>query len=113
MNSTIDIGNVPASSSKTRPSVWLLVGLLVAALVPVLVALALLGSALVHRPLLGRTRMTVVWGIGLLVIGGLQGAAELAGLSLTDPVGIAARTLGALALEAVLYVASNAYLRTR
>jgi hypothetical protein len=49
----------------------------------------------------------------VLVIGGLQGAAELVGLSLTDPTGILVRTFGSLALEAVLYIASNAYLTTR
>ena len=134
MNTTIDIVNVPAPTSKTRLPIWTLVALLfVGALLPVLVALVLLGSALLNRPLLGRvvrrwpalaravtaegrgvvTRMTVVWGIGLLAIGVLQGAAELAGLSITDPVGIVVRTLGSLALEAVLYMASNAYLRTR
>jgi hypothetical protein len=47
------------------------------------------------------------------VIGGLQGAAELVGLSLIDPIGILVRTFGSLALEAVLYIASNAYLQTR
>ena len=134
MNTTIDIVNVPAPTSKTRLPIWTLVALLfVGALLPVLVALVLLGSALLNRPLLGRvvrrwpalaravtaegrgvvTRMTVVWGIGLLAIGVLQGAAELAGLSITDPVGIVVRTVGSLALEALLYRASNAYLRTR
>jgi hypothetical protein len=132
MNTTIDIVNVPAPS-KTRLSIWTLVALIVGALLPVLVALVLLGSALFNRPLLGRvarrwptlaraaaaegrglvTRMTVMWGIGLLVIGGLQGVAELAGLSITDPVGIVVRTVGSLALEGVLYLASDAYLRGR
>jgi hypothetical protein len=133
MNTTIDLANLPAPVSKTRHSIWSLVALLVGALVPVLVALVLLGSALLHRPLFARllrrwpalaraaaveghavvTRMTVIWGIGLLVIGGLQGAAELAGLSLTDPIGILLRAVGSLALEAVLYIASNAYLEIR
>jgi hypothetical protein len=133
MNTTSDLVNLPAPASKTRPSIWTFVALLVGAVVPVLVALVLLGSALLHRPLFARlvrrwpelahaaaveghavvTRVTVIWGIGLLVIGALQGGAELAGLSLTDPVAILVRTLGALALEAVLYLASDAYLRTR
>jgi hypothetical protein len=133
MNTTIDIVNVPAPTSKTRLSIWALVALFVGAMLPVLVALVLLGSALSNRPLLGRVvrrwpalaravaaegravvkRMTVMWGIGLLAIGGLQGVAELAGLSITDPVGIVVRTVGSLALEGVLYLASNAYLRTR
>ena len=135
MNTTtdIDIVHVPAPSSKTRLSTSMLVALLLGALLPVLVALVLLGSVLVRRPLFSRlrdrwpaldraaavegrsvvTRMTLVWAIGLLVIGGLQGVVELVGLSITDPVGIIVRTFGSLALEAVLYVASNAYLRTR
>jgi len=133
MNTTTDLANVPAPSSRTRPSISTLVALLVGAVLPVFVALVLLGSALLDRPLFSRlvdrwpaleravvveghgvvTRMTVAWGIGLLVIGVLQGAAELLGLSITDPVGIVVRTLGSLALEAVLYMASNAYLRTR
>ena len=132
MNTTTELVDIPAPASKTRPSIWTLVGLLVGAVLPVLVALVLLGSALLHCPLFGRlvprwpalkcavavegdavvARMTVAWGIGLLVIGGLQGAAELLGLSITDPVGIVVRTLGSLALEAVLYLASNSYLRT-
>jgi hypothetical protein len=133
MNTTIDIVSAPGPSSRARRSIPTLIGLIVGALLPVLVALVLLGSALLKRPLFGRlvgrwpeldhavaaqghrvvTRMTVVWGIGLLAIGGLQGVAEFAGISITDPVGIAVRTLGSLALEAVLYVASNAYLRAR
>jgi len=133
MNTTTDIVNLPAPSSKERRSIWTLLALVVGALFPVVVALALLCSALVNRPLFGRlvrrwpalanaaavdgravvTRVTVVWGIGLLVIGALQGAAELAGLSITDPIGIIVRTLGSLALEAVLYIASTAYLQTR
>jgi hypothetical protein len=133
MNTTSDLVNLPAPTSKTRPSIWTFVAPLVGAVVPVLLGLVLLGSALLHRPLFARllrrwpalaraaavqehavvTRMTVIWGIGLLVIGGLQGAAELVGLSLTDPTGILVRTVGSLALEAVLYIASNAYLTTR
>jgi hypothetical protein len=133
MNTTLDTVNVPAPSSRARLPISPLVALVVGALLPVLVGLVLLASALLHRPHFGRlvprwpalaravavegdgvvTRMTVAWGIGLLVIGGLQGAAELVGLSIIDPVGVAVRTLGALALEAVLYVASNAYLRRR
>jgi hypothetical protein len=133
MNTTTDIVNLPAHSSKTRRSIWTLLALLVGALLPVLVALVLLCSALVNRPLFGRLvprwpalaqaaavdgravvrRMTVLWGIGLLVIGAVQGAAELVGLSITDPGGIIVRTLGSLALEAVLSIASTAYLRTR
>ena len=133
MNTTIDLVTVPVHSSKRSLSIRIVVAVIVGALLPVLVALVLLGSALLNRPLLGRvvrrwpalaravtaegrgvvTRMTVVWGIGLLAIGVLQGAAELAGLSITDPVGIVVRTVGSLALEALLYRASNAYLRTR
>jgi hypothetical protein len=133
MNTTTEPVNVRARSSKRRPSISTLAALLVGALLPVLVALVLLGSVLAQRPLFGRlvkrwpalaravaaeghgvvTRMTAVWVIGLLVIGGLQGAAELFGLSITDPVGFVVRTLGSLALEAVLYLASNAYLRRR
>src|SRR5262245_5489652 len=97
MNTTTDLISVPAASSKTGPSISTLVALLAGAVLPVLVALVLLGSALLQRPLFGRlvrrwpalaravaaeghgvvTRMTVAWGIGLLVIGALQGAAEL------------------------------------
>ena len=133
MNTTIDLVTAPAHSSKRSPSAWIVAAVIVGALLPVLVALVLLGSALLHRPLLGRligrwpalaraaadegscvvTRLTVAWGIGLLLIGALQGAAELVGLSIIDPVGIVVRTLGSLALEAALYVASTAYLRTR
>jgi hypothetical protein len=133
MNTTVDLVTAPAHSSKRPLSVWVVVAVIVGAVLPVLLALVLLGSALVHRPLLGRivgrwpalaraaadegsrvvTRLTVAWGIGLLAIGGLQGVAELAGLSITDPVGFTVRTLGSLALEAVLFIASVAYLRTR
>jgi hypothetical protein len=133
MNTTTDIVNLPARSSKTRRSISTLIVLVVGALLPVLVALVLLCSVLVNRPLVGRlvhhwpalahamavdgravvTRITVVWGIGLLVLGALQGAAELVGVSITDPGGIIVRTLGSLALEAGLYIASSAYLRTR
>jgi hypothetical protein len=133
MNTSIDLVTAPAHASKRSLSAWIVVAVIVGALLPVLVALVLLGSALLHRPLLGRligrwpalaraaadegsrvvTRLTVAWGIGLLAIGGLQGLAELAGLSITDPVGFTVRTVGSLALEAVLFIASVAYLRTR
>ena len=133
MKTTVDLVTAPAHSSKRSPSAWIVAAVIVGALLPVLVALVLLGSALVHRPLLGRlvgrwpalaraaaverrrvvTRLTVAWGVGLLAIGGLQGVAELAGLSITDPVGFTVRTLASLALEAVLFMASVAYLRTR
>ena len=133
MNTTIDLVTVPVHSSKRSLSIRIVVAVIVGAVLPVLVALVLLGSALLNRPLLGRlvdrwpalaraaaverrrvvTRLTVAWGVGLLAIGGLQGVAELAGLSITDPVGFTVRTLGSLALEAVLFIASVAYLRTR
>jgi hypothetical protein len=100
MNTTTELVNVPAPSSKTRPSISTLVALLVGAALPVLVALVLLGSALLHRPLFGR--FVDRWP-----------AAELLGLSITDPAGIVARALGSLALEGGLYIASDAYLRTR
>jgi hypothetical protein len=108
-------------------------GALVAAIIPALVGLVLLGSAAIRRPMLGRrigtpadgasgpaatqrgrtaTRLTLVWGTGLLVIGLIQGVMALTtGVSLADPKGMLTRTLIALAGEALLALWTLAWLR--
>ena len=83
------------------------------------VALILLGSLVWGRPLLGRRgapavarTMTIAWGVGLIVIGLLQGASAMVlGMSITDPTDLLIRTLVSVALEGLLFVGIRAYLR--
>ena len=115
--------NVIAQPLRDRPqrgtaARWLFLAL-VAALLPVVVALILLGSLVWGRPLLGRhgapavaRTMTIAWGVGLIVIGLLQGASAMVlGMSITDPTDLLIRTLVSVALEGLLFVGIRAYLR--
>jgi hypothetical protein len=106
------------------------------ALVPVIFGLALLVSALARRPLIpamlrrwprlagltppadparldpAAARMTVTWGVVLLATGLLQGIGAIAaGLSVTNPAGIAIRTLFALIVLVTMAVRTVGYLR--
>jgi hypothetical protein len=92
---------------------------LAAALVPVLAGLALLCSerarrraiALVggdHSASAPAAQLGKLWGVGLLIIGGLQALGSLAlGLSITDPFALLPRTAFALAAEALLLVLTS------
>lgn len=102
---------------------------IVAAVLPALAALVLLGSAALRRPLLARwaripgpaqasgnpaagIRLTVAWGTGLLLVGLAQGlVAVTAGAPLTDPAGMITRTLIGVVGEALLAIATLAWLR--
>jgi hypothetical protein len=104
-------------------------GAIIAAVVPALAGLVLLGSAALRHPILGRrifipadgargpsaarrsgraaTRLTLAWGTGLIVTGLVQGLMALtAGTSITDPAGLLTRTLVGLAGEALLALAT-------
>jgi hypothetical protein len=93
----------------------------VAALMPAVIAVILFGSVAWGRPLLGRRgtpalarTVTIAWGVGLVVIGLVQGAsAMLLGMSVTDPTDVLIRTLVSVALEGLLFVGIRAYLRRR
>lgn len=105
------------------------------ALLPVVFGLALLASALAHRPLMAAvlrrwsrltgtapapgpawmrpaaSRLTIVWGAVLLAVGLLQGIGAVAvGLSITDPASLAIRTLFALIVLVILSISTVAYL---
>ena len=105
---------------------------IIAAVLPALAGLVLLGSAALSRPLLARwartpgpaqarlasrnraagIRLTVAWGIGLLLVGLAQGlVAVTAGAPLTDPAGMITRTLIGVVGEALLAIATLAWLR--
>jgi len=97
---------------------------LIAAVVPALVGLVLLGSAALRRPMLGRpagtsthvasgpaaaqqtrraTRLTLAWGSGLLITGLVQGLLALtSGISLANPSDMLTRTLIGMAGVAFL-----------
>jgi hypothetical protein len=109
----------------TRIQTWGLyaVGLIVGAIVPAVLALALLASVALHRPLLARaarphrgvsaTRLTVAWALALATIAAVQGASAILGMeSITTPVGFAARSGFALAVEAVALVSTAMYLKS-
>ena len=115
--------NVIAQPLRDRPrpltaAKWLFLAL-IAALMPLVVALILLGSLVWGRPLLGRhgtppaaRTVTIAWGVGLLVIGLLQGASAMfLGMSVTDPTDLLIRTLVSVAYEGLLFVGIRAYLR--
>jgi hypothetical protein len=106
------------------PLAWLAAAALVSAVIPVAAGLAFLISLAARRPLVavaarrwpwltGRpaappphrtlTSLTAAWGIGLLAAGAVQGTGAITGvLALTSPASFAARTLIALAAEAIL-----------
>ena len=108
-------------------------GAIIGAVLPALAGLVLLGSAALRRPVLGRriftridgdsdpaaawqsdraaTRLTLVWGAGLVLTGLVQGLMVLTtGASVTDPAGMLTRTLVGLAGEALLAVATLIWL---
>ncbi len=108
--------------------------LVLAAILPALAGVVLLGSVALRRPLLGRwlaspgrgapnpattgspapnaTSLTVLWGVGMIIAGALQGVpAFVAGVSITDPTGFLMRTLVGVAAEAVLFFVSMWWLR--
>jgi hypothetical protein len=125
-----------ARTPQTRPGAATLAGLatvaLVSAVIPAAAGLAFLISLAARRPLIavaarrwpwftGRpaaqpphralTGLTAAWGIGLLAAGAVQGTGALTGgLALTSPGGFAARTLIALAIEAILAALTIAWL---
>jgi hypothetical protein len=117
--------NVLAQPLQDRPrpgtaAKWLFVAF-TAALMPALIALILLGSVAWGRPLVGRRgtpalarAVTIAWGVGLIVIGLVQGAsAMLLGMSVTNPTDLIIRTLVSAALEGLLFVGIRAYLSRR
>jgi hypothetical protein len=127
MNVAIQPVSTRSSTARMTAAVLTLLG---GAIAPVLLAIALLASVALHRPFLARylepraqgadrtaglaRRITVIWGIGLLVIGGLQAVFSTTfNVSLLGPVDILVRTLGALALEAVLLTGTAVYVRGR
>jgi hypothetical protein len=135
---------IPGPSAKARPHLSAALVLVAAALallaaeLPLVVAAILLGSVVIHRPLLARVvgrpdgstslpvdgvpsdrnrtlgRATLATGGTLLFIGAAQalGAARF-GLSVTTASGILARTTLALVAEAVLALALVHYLKRR
>jgi hypothetical protein len=97
-------------------------GLVLAAVIPAVFAVAFLVSAAMRRPVLGPAlpeskaeiahRLTVVSGIVLLVIAAVQAAGATAGLgSITTLSGLATRFAFALAAEIVVLGATLLYLR--
>jgi hypothetical protein len=103
--------------------VTLTAALIGAALLPALAGVILLGSVLAGRPLVspygvvtsregGSRGVTLVWSVGLLAAGALQGMSELVGnMSMTDPRGMALRTLIGLGAEAILLIGTAAWRR--
>lgn len=108
-----------STRQKAHPGAVILT-VVVGGVLPVLVGLALLVSSAVHRPLLQRSprwwwnpvgsrhddltpafidRVTARWGWGFLIVGALQGASALLGLSITSPRDALIRTTGAVVLE--------------
>jgi hypothetical protein len=98
------------------------VGLVLAAALPAVFAVVFLVSAALRRPVLGPAlpqsqgevaqRLTVLWGIALLLIAAFQAAGALVGIgSLASAAGVAARLAFALAAEIVLLGGTLLYLR--
>jgi hypothetical protein len=109
----------PKPSAQDRAP--LVAGLIAGALVPAVVAVVLFVSLAVHRPLLARAvrgdggaaaaRLTLAWALALAAIAAVQAAGAMLGMgSITSPLGLAARTGFALAVEAAMLVASTFYL---
>jgi hypothetical protein len=106
-------------------------GALLTAILPVVVGLVLLASAMLNEPLLARIgpylpgwttvqsasrpdsirRVTIWSGLALIAVGILQGVSELLGLSLFDPARLAIRTVGSLVLISVIVIATTTYLK--
>jgi hypothetical protein len=56
--------------------------------------------------------LTVLWGIGLVIAGGLQAVGtSVAGMSITDPIGFLVRTAVGVGAEALLFFLSVSWLR--
>jgi hypothetical protein len=98
-------------------------GLAAGAVVPAIVAVALLVSVALHRPLLARAarqrrdfsavRLTIAWGLVMAVIAAAQGAGAILGIaSIATTAGLVARTGFALAVEAVAILATAMYVMT-
>jgi hypothetical protein len=123
------------NDGKASALLAVILGVIVASVVPVLVGLFFIGSIRVLRPALGRrswqwlrppgagaradpehvSRLTTIWAVALIGIGLLQfvGAA-VDGLSVLDPVGLAMRSALAVLCGALLYgVQAVRYGRTR
>ena len=116
------VATSPSQNRGLRTTALAVSGALLAALLPVLVGLVLLVSALLNKPLIAKIgpylpgwttvqrastpdsirRVTIWSGLALIAVGILQGVSELMGLSLFDPAGLAVRTLGSLILVAVI-----------
>lgn len=106
----------------TRIQPWGLyaVGLIVGAVVPAAVAVALLASVALHRPVLARaarphrasaTRLTIVWAPTMVTIAAVQGAGAILGMwSVITPAGLADRSEFAVVVEAVALVSTAMYL---
>lgn len=116
--------------AKTSKSGVVFTGL-IASTLPVLIGVMMLLSLAGERPLLARRskvwwnpiarrldtasptvvrRLTTWWGVALVAIGALQVVAQLVGLSITNPVDIFVRSIGALAVEMAVAVTTRRYL---
>jgi hypothetical protein len=119
---------------KNQPrSIIVFLTAIVAAILPMLVGVALLLSLVTDRPTLVREgqwwwnparqfagasdavvrRITLWWGIAFLIVAALQGFAVILGISITNPIGVLVRSLGALAVEAAFVTMTFSYLRNR
>jgi hypothetical protein len=106
--------------TRIQPWGFYAVGLIVGAVVPAAVAVALLASVALHRPVLARaarphrasaTRLTIVWALTMVTIAAVQGAGAMLGMwSVITPAGLAARSGFAVAVEAVALVSTAMYL---
>lgn len=128
----------PARPPTASMTVAALAAGIVASLLPIVFGAVFLVSVVIHRPLVAMlarrwpslsggpldqesprirsalSRITTVWGVVLLAIGILQGVgAIVAGLSITNPLSVAVRTLFALAVLIVMSIGTAAYLRRR
>jgi hypothetical protein len=131
---------VPGSSREAARKLLKFLGLTAAAVItaslPIVFGLVMLISAALHRPLVASVlrrwprlagpippadparlhaaaaRLTIVWGIGLVIVGLLQGiGAVTAGLSVTNPASLAIRTLAALLILVVMAIRTVTYLK--
>jgi hypothetical protein len=115
---------VTPDQSKSHEWVAMILGAIVASVVPVLVGLFFIESIRAHRPALGRrtwqwllptadartsdsghlVRLTTIWAAALIGIGLLQFlGAVVAGLSVFDPIGIVVRSALAFVAGALVY----------
>jgi hypothetical protein len=123
------------NDGKASPVLAVILGVIVASVVPVLVGLFFAVTIRVRRPALGQRswqwlrphgsalradpedlgRLTTIWSVALIGIGLLQFAsAAVVGLSVFDPLGLAVRSALAVVCGALLYgVQAVRYGRTR